>query len=188
MNKGLEVIEAHELFDVDYDHDRGRRPPPVDRALDGRVLRRGRRSPSSRCPTCASRSATPSAIRTGSPSRSAPSTGARLGSLDFEPPDLETFPCPRPRLRGRPGRRRRPGLAERRQRGRGGGVPRRAHPVAGHRRGRRRHPRGATTGTFETLADVLDADRAARERARRVVARIEETPVQHQLGSRSPAA
>ena len=40
MNKGLEVIEAHELFGVGYDADRGRRAPAVDRPLDGRVHRR----------------------------------------------------------------------------------------------------------------------------------------------------
>ena len=40
---------------------RGRRPPPVDRPLDGRVHRRRPPSPSCRCPTCACPSATPSA-------------------------------------------------------------------------------------------------------------------------------
>ena len=40
MNKGLEVIEAHELFGASYDQHRGRRAPAVDRALDGRVHRR----------------------------------------------------------------------------------------------------------------------------------------------------
>ena len=37
MNKGLEVIEARWLFGVAADADRGRRPPAVDRPLDGRV-------------------------------------------------------------------------------------------------------------------------------------------------------
>ena len=40
MNKGLEVIEAHELFGTSYDHDRGGRAPAIGRALDGRVHRR----------------------------------------------------------------------------------------------------------------------------------------------------
>ena len=40
VNKGLEVIEAHLLFDIDYDRHRGRRPPAVDHPLDGRVRRR----------------------------------------------------------------------------------------------------------------------------------------------------
>ena len=52
-----------------------------------------RRSPSSACPTCACRSATPSATRTASPRRSGASTGRTLGRLDFEPPDLATFRC-----------------------------------------------------------------------------------------------
>ncbi len=37
VNKGLEVIEAHLLFDVPYERDRGDRASAVDRALDGRV-------------------------------------------------------------------------------------------------------------------------------------------------------
>ncbi len=40
VNKGLEVIEAHLLFDVPYDAHRGDGAPAVDRALDGRVRRR----------------------------------------------------------------------------------------------------------------------------------------------------
>ena len=43
MNKGLEVIEARWLFDVDARPDRRRRPSAVDRPLDGRV--RGRLDP-----------------------------------------------------------------------------------------------------------------------------------------------
>ena len=37
MNKGLEVIEAHWLFDMPAGGDRRRRPPAVDRPLDGRA-------------------------------------------------------------------------------------------------------------------------------------------------------
>ena len=40
MNKGLEVIEARWLFDVDAARDRRRHSPAVDRALDGRAARR----------------------------------------------------------------------------------------------------------------------------------------------------
>ena len=40
MNKGLEVIEAHWLFDVPPGADRRARPPAVGRALDGRDGRR----------------------------------------------------------------------------------------------------------------------------------------------------
>ena len=59
MNKGLEVIEAHELFDVGLRPDRRRRAPPVDRALHGRPSPTAPPSPSCRCPTCGCRSATP---------------------------------------------------------------------------------------------------------------------------------
>ena len=45
MNKGLEVIEAHELFGVGLRPDRGGRAPAVDRPLDGRVHRRGDHRP-----------------------------------------------------------------------------------------------------------------------------------------------
>ena len=51
------------------------------------------RSPSSRCPTCACRSATRWPTRTASARRSAASTGPTLRRLDFEPPDLATFRC-----------------------------------------------------------------------------------------------
>ena len=113
MNKGLEVIEAHELFGVPYDADRGRRPPAVGRPLDGRVHRRRRRSPSSACPTCACRSATPSATRTriGTPFGRIDWADARRARLRAARPGH--VPLPRPRLRGRTGRRhaRRPGSA-----------------------------------------------------------------------------
>ena len=40
VNKGLEVIEAHLLFDIPFDRHRRRGAPAVGRALDGRVRRR----------------------------------------------------------------------------------------------------------------------------------------------------
>ncbi len=40
MNKGLEVIEAHWLYDVRYDRDRCPHPPPEPRPLARRVRRR----------------------------------------------------------------------------------------------------------------------------------------------------
>ena len=101
MNKGLEVIEAHELFGVEL------RPASRSSCTRSRSCTRwssspmARRSPSSRCPTCACRSATPWPTPTASAPRSGASTGPTLGRLDFEAPDLEAFPCLRPRLRGR---------------------------------------------------------------------------------------
>ena len=53
----------------------------------------------------------------------------RVGSLSFEEPDTDRFPCLSPGPAGARGRRLRPRHLERRQRGRGGGVPRRTDPV-----------------------------------------------------------
>ncbi len=109
MNKGLEVIEAHELFGVDFDQIEVVVHP---QSIDPRRWSSSPtapRSPSSRCPTCACRSGSPS-VR---PARLDEAFGAidwtTLGTLTFEPPDLDAFPCLRPGLRGRAGRRRRAG-------------------------------------------------------------------------------
>ena len=93
MNKGLEVIEAHELFGTAVRPHRGRRAPAERRALDGRVHRRQHHRPAVACPTCACPSATRSRTRRASARRSAASTGPSLGRLDFEAPDTATFRC-----------------------------------------------------------------------------------------------
>ena len=101
-----------------------------------------RRSRSSRCPTCACRSGSPSAR----PARLARgvrrrSTGPTLGSSRSRRPTSTTFPCLRLAYEaGRAGGTA-PGGAERRQRGRGRGLPRRPHRVDGDRRDRRRSAR-----------------------------------------------
>ena len=92
MNKGLEVIEAHELFGVDFDAiDVVVHPQSVVHGMvefvDGATIAQ-LSMPDMRC-----RSASRSARRTGSPRRSAPSTGRRSATLTFEPPDRETFRC-----------------------------------------------------------------------------------------------
>ena len=140
MNKGLEVIEAHELFGVPYDAIDVVVHPQSDRALDGRVRRRSRGRAA-----VASRHAAADRLR---PGLSGPSGGTvrrhRLGRAvgarvrATRPGDV---PVPRPRLPGGPGRRPGAGLAERRQRGGRRGVPGRPHHLGGHRRHRRRHPR-----------------------------------------------
>ena len=167
MNKGLEVIEAHELFGVDF-----------DRSTSSSTRSRwctawsssstARRSRSSRCPTCACRSASRSARRPGSPRRSAPSTGPRSRTLTFEPPDRQTFRA----------------LDLAYEAGRTGGtapaVLSAANEVAveAFLAGRIGwHEIAETvaevlargTGNAEEVADVLDADRVARERAAAVV-------------------
>ena len=104
MNKGLEVIEAHELFGMPYDADRGHRPPPVRHPLDGRVHRRlddrpaqpARHAPADRLrPRVAG--AHRHAVRAHrlGDARVARVRAARPGDV----------PLPRPRLPGRTGRR-----------------------------------------------------------------------------------
>ena len=93
MNKGLEVIEAHELFGVALRPHRGGGAPPVDRALDGRVHRRRHDRPALAARHAAARSATPWPTRTGSATPFGRIDWADLGRLDFEPPDHEAFPC-----------------------------------------------------------------------------------------------
>ena len=189
MNKGLEVIEAHELFGVDFDHvDVVVHPQSIVHGMVEFTRRRHRRSVVA-CPTCGCRSDWRSAPPTGSTSPSAPSTGPRLGALTFETPDLEAFPCL--------------GLAYAAGRA-GGGAPATlsaANEVAVEAFLGGRIPwlgiasvvedvmqRG--TGNVEDVADVLEADRVARERARAAVERRSRSvkdPLE-EAGSTSPAA
>ena len=93
MNKGLEVIEAHELFGVAYDDiDVVVHPQSIVHSMVD-VHRRRHHRPALACPTCACRSGTPSPTPTASAPRSARSTGPTPCTLDFEPPDREAFRC-----------------------------------------------------------------------------------------------
>ena len=92
MNKGLEVIEAHELFAVDYDRiDVVVHPQSVVHSMveytDGSTIAQ-LSMPDMRLPI---------GYALAYPDRSAEPFGridwTTLGSLDFEPPDRETFPC-----------------------------------------------------------------------------------------------
>ena len=87
MNKGLEVIEAHELFGIDYDRIDIVVHPQSDRALHGRAARRVDAGPAGRAPTCGCPSATRWAGPTGPPRPSGRSTGPAPRTLTFEPPD-----------------------------------------------------------------------------------------------------
>ena len=133
MNKGLEVIEAHELFGVDYDRiDIVVHPQSIVHSMvefrDGSTLAQ-LSDPDMRLPI---------GYALGWPDRAAAPFGALDWSspqtLTFEPPDRAVFRCLD--LAYAAGRQRRlgPGLAERGQRGRGGGVPRRRAGVERHRR------------------------------------------------------
>ena len=174
MNKGLEVIEAHELFDVDYDqvgvvvH-----PQSVVHGMvefcDGAVLAQ-LSMPDMRLPI---------GLALGAPDRLDEAFGpidwAALGSLTFEPPDLEAFPCL--------------GLAYEAGRA-GGGAPAvlsGANEVAVEAFLGRRLPwlaiadvnasvlsdeNGGAAGNVRDVTDVLEADRVARERATVAVDRL----------------
>ena len=170
MNKGLEVIEAHELFGVPYD--------PIDVVVHPQSIVHsmvefvdGAMWPSCRCPTCACPSATPWPGRAAWRRPSGPSTGPRSRSWSSSPPTGRSSrawtwptgpagPATAPAwlnaanevavaafLDGRsPGRHRR----------RGGRHPRPLRSDAPRRRG--------------ASEDVLDADAAARRLAGRGVA------------------
>ncbi len=172
MNKGLEVIEAHELFGFDYDHvDVVVHPQSVVHGMveyrDGAVIAQ-LSMPDMRLPI---------GLALGAPGRLDEAFGAidwtTLGSLTFESPDLDAFPA----------------LALAYAAGRaGGGAPAAlsgANEVAVAAFLDRRIPWLAIAdvladavadppGNVRDVGDVLAVDRAARERAGRLVARIEE--------------
>ncbi len=163
MNKGLEVIEANELFGVGFDRiDVVVHPQSVVHSMvefcDGATIAQ-LSMPDMRLPI---------ALALGAPNRLAPAYGAidwsTLGSLDFEVPDLETFPC----------------LALAYEAGRAGGtapaVLSAANEVAveAFLAGRIQWTEiaavvaevlNAGTGNADEIGDVLEADRQARERA-----------------------
>ena len=166
MNKGLEVIEAHELFGVDFDRiEVVVHPQSVVHGMvefvDGATIAQ-LSMPDMRLPI---------GLALGAPDRLA--RGVRrhrldrgLGTLTFEPPDLDAFPCLR--LAYAAGRA-------------GGGAPAvlsGANEVAVEAFLAGRIPWTAIaeivdevleagTGNVEEVADVLEADRVARERADR---------------------
>ena len=92
MNKGLEVIEAHELFGVDFDHiDVVVHPQSIVHGMvefvDGATIAQ-LSTPDMRLPI---------GLALGAPHRLPEAFGAidwtTLGTLTFEPPDRETFRC-----------------------------------------------------------------------------------------------
>ena len=128
MNKGLEVIEAHELFGTPYDQiEVVVHPQSVVHSMvefiDGSTIAQ------LSMPDMRSRSATRSAIHSGSATPFGRIDWAAARPARLRAPGHGDVPVPPARLRGRPDRGQRPGLAERRQRGRRRGVPRRADPL-----------------------------------------------------------
>jgi 1-deoxy-D-xylulose-5-phosphate reductoisomerase len=176
MNKGLEVIEAHELFGVDYDQvEVVVHPQSVVHGMveftDGATIAQ-LSMPDMRLPI---------GLALGAPARLDEPFGeidwTTLGTLTFGPPDLEAFPC----------------LALAYEAGRtGGGAPATlsgANEVAVEAFLARRIPwlgiaevnasvlssvsSSGGAGNVRDVQDVLEADRVARERARTVIDRME---------------
>ncbi len=186
MNKGLEVIEAHELFGFDYDHvDVVVHPQSVVHGMvefcDGAVVAQ-LSMPDMRLPI---------GLALGAPDRLDEPFGAidwsTLATLTFEEPDREAFPALD--LAYAAGRS-------------GGGVPAAlsaANEIAVAAFLDRRLPWLAIpdvvaatlesgVGNVRDVADVLDVDRAARQRAREAVQRIDHPTTGPRVGTRSPAA
>ena len=139
MNKGLEVIEAHHLFGVDGDRIQVLVHPQslvhsLVEFVDGSTLAQFG-LPDMR---------TALAVGFGWPERiDSGVAGLDLlahGRLDFEPPDLEAFPCLRPGFRGPDRGRHRPGGAQRRQRSRRFSVSSAPHRFPSNTGAGRGHP------------------------------------------------
>jgi 1-deoxy-D-xylulose-5-phosphate reductoisomerase len=170
MNKGLEVIEAHELFGVGFDEiDVVVHPQSIVHSMvefvDGATIAQ-LSMPDMRLPI---------GLALGAPDRLPEAFGAidwtSVGSLTFESPDLDAFPCLR--LAFEAGRA-------------GGGAPAvlsgaNEVAVAAFLDGRIAwsaivaivaEALDAGTGNVQEVADVLEADRVARERATTAVERL----------------
>ena len=182
MNKGLEVIEAHELFGAPAGDDGVGigfdqievvvHPQSIVHSMVDLHRRRHHR------PAVPARHAPAHRLRAGLPRpphhpvRRA-STGPTLGRLDFEPPDLDAFACLGLAYEaGRAGGHR-PGLAQRGQRGGRGRLPRRAGSAGP--RSPRCWPRRSSCHDGTPAADlptVVDVDHRARAASRRAIERI----------------
>jgi 1-deoxy-D-xylulose-5-phosphate reductoisomerase len=170
MNKGLEVIEAHELFGVGYDDiDVVVHPQSIVHSMvefhDGATIAQ-LSMPDMRLPI---------GLALGAPARLPQAFGAMdwatTGTLTFEPPDLEAFPC----------------LTLAYAAGRAGGsapaILSGANEVANEAFRSGLIPWTAIpevaadaleqgVGNVSEVADVLEADRVARQRATAAVSRI----------------
>ena len=169
MNKGLEVIEAHELFGTEFDQiDVVVHPQSIVHGMvefiDGATIAQ-LSMPDMKLP-----------IGLALGCAGAPRRGVRRHRLDVavaahvRGARCRCLPVPAARLRGGAGRGRCAGGAERSERGGGRGVPRGRIPwtaiaevVA--------EVLDAGTGNVHEVADVLEADRVARFRATEAVER-----------------
>ena len=163
MNKGLEVIEAHELFDVDYDDiDVVVHPQSIVHSMaefsDGTTIAQ-LSMPDMRLPIGY---ALAYPDRIGTPFGRMDWTEPRARST-FEPPDRATFRLPGPGLPGGTQRADRAGLAVGGQRGRGRRLPGRSHRLGRRSPSWWRRRLDAWDGAAaDSLDAVLDADRRGR--------------------------
>ena len=94
MNKGLEVIEAHELFGVAYDRHRAWWSTRSRSSTPWSSSPTAPPSPSCRCPTCGCPSATPWPTRTGCRCRlRRHRLGRRWRASTSSRPTCDAFPC-----------------------------------------------------------------------------------------------
>ena len=171
MNKGLEVIEAHELFGTPYDqievvvHPQSIVHSMVE-FIDGSTIAQ-LSMPDMRLPI---------GYALGHPNRIGTPFGridwAQLGRLDFELPDTTTFRCLPLAYEAGSHRGQRPGLVERRQRGRRRRLPRRADPWNQIADVSVAVLDGMMTQLPRTIDDVIAADQAARRAADLVIEEI----------------
>ena len=163
MNKGLELIEAHHLFDLPYDRiEVIVHPQSLVHAMvrldDGSVL--------THCGPPDMRVPIGYALR----HPAAPPPGAPMDlvgrTLEFEAPDETAFPClALAREAGRTGGTA-PADPERGERGGGGGLPGRPHRLHGHPAHRRAAPSRPSRPTpADALERVVEADGRARAAA-----------------------
>ena len=171
MNKGLEVIEAHELFGTAYDQiEVVVHPQSVVHSMveftDGSTIAQ-LSMPDMRLPIGYAL-AYPGRI--GTPFGRIDWAHAAAGSTSSRP-TRATFRCLGLAYEAGRARRHRAGLAQRRQRGRRRRVPRRAHPLDPDRRRVSTHVLAAHDGAIarRTVDDIIAAD--ARGTARRPTSR-----------------
>ena len=168
MNKGLEVIEAHELFGVDYDRiEVVVHPQSIVHSMvefcDGATIAQ-LSQPDMRLPIGYALGVPGAAGRT-------PYGSDRLARVAAASTSRRPTPRPSPAsalaVRGRARRGQRAGVAERGERGRGRGVPRRADPLGGDRRGRRRTTSPLTSRPSSSTSTTCwpPTPRRARRRA-----------------------
>ena len=169
MNKGLEVIEAHHLFGTPYDRiDVVVHPQSIVHGLvqlcDGASLAH-LGHPDMRVPIAYALHH-PERVDVPVPALDL----AQVGSLTFEPPDLDAFPALGAGVRRRARRRHRAVRAQRRQRGRRARVPQRAARLHGHPgrdRGHARAPAGAHRALVRLALRRRRRGAPDRRRARR---------------------